>query len=291
MGIKTVTVTTGIEDTRIRAASADLNYGASVSLGHEDNVPVLFRLATAQIPKAFIKAVRFSILTDNVLSTTAFRVAPTANWVVGTADGAAQEGSCCWNGIAYSAGGTTPWLGGSNFSSADYIVAISGTFATQNARIISSLPVEWFVGWRDNLYTNNGFVLIRASGAAAVNIATSEQGVNLGPRFEFDIYDGACNEPVPSSASNSNLVCDDENELAIAALRRLRPYGWLLTGLEVIKPFGLKEEFRELFDHYHDVDGCTNQDSCKRALRFLQLEYDLPILESIALMKRISEGK
>src|SRR5574343_1493076 len=112
-----------------------------------------------------------------------------------------------------SAGGTTPWTGGAAFSSSDYVAdtnppQLNPALLNNFAKV--ELPVVWFTNWRDGITVANGFALLAPTAQANFNSMNSGTA-SLRPYFEFDIYDGAQNEPVPSQSQRSHPVDDDDN--------------------------------------------------------------------------------
>ena len=189
----TISGTTDIEDATIRSANS-LNYGATTTLFVMSSPRhVLMRCATAAIPAGTLTAARlkaYAKYSASAATATIYRVAQANSaWVEGTANGAAQTGSCCWNNLAYD--GTTPtnWAGSAGLQTAttDYDTANTATLVATSAIAqweTATLTTAWFTAWRDATWANAGMVLKLTTGTQ-LDCPSTENASNQ-PYFEID---------------------------------------------------------------------------------------------------------
>lgn len=194
--------TSNIQDTFLRSDFGDTNYGAngSIIVGKSTGVRrELIRVVAAAIPRGIITGFRFVFYRYSDASQSAagtlqiYSVKDAAAWVAGTANGANQVGSSCWNKLLYN---TTDWPGsaGCGTSGTDYDAAPVATqafaayAAGPDAKLSIDLPISLAVSWRDGLRVANGLVIKEA--AEAVNgsffLGRSINAASNQPTFEVD---------------------------------------------------------------------------------------------------------
>jgi len=150
------------------------------------------------IPKGLIAAARFfSSKTGNIGVASGdvhnqpvyyYRIVDASTWVQGTGGWEYQAGSSSWN---YRVSSTTHWAGGAAFSSADYVADASppsistANYAGMDVRHANLYP-DWFMGWRDGRYVNNGFVSFTNDPQVCLDISNTPAASYLQPYFEID---------------------------------------------------------------------------------------------------------
>lgn len=158
----------------------------------------VIRFATGALPDGSILAVRlclwqnpFAASTQDSIITIR-RIKAANDWAVGTATGASQAGSCCWNYAKYN---TQGWAGsvGCGTEGTDYdtdasppSLALAAFTSGSNTVRTITLPVAWVTGWRSG--GNNGIMLKEASedtsGKFLFFLSTEVTG--FGPYLEID---------------------------------------------------------------------------------------------------------
>ena len=188
-----------IADTAITSASPTFNFGAGVAmeLGVYGGTTArgLVRM-TGTIPAGNITGARFFMFmvndAGNMLNPGtlyAMAVKDANSWVVGTANGANQAGSCDWS---YAKDAGQAWAGAAGCSTAgtDYDNDTSWAMPFPNHAAgwyAIALNPQWFMDWRDSVRTNNGFLLKTNEAAnAVVNFYSTDWSSNK-PYIELDV--------------------------------------------------------------------------------------------------------
>jgi hypothetical protein len=199
-----------IEDTYILKTSDTFNYGAvtNFNVGRNANDQqlsrALVRVDEAQIPTGSIVGFRvlfyqWSDASASVGGTiTIYQVrdpgTPDNDWVVGTAAGAEQAGSCAW---AWAKWNTQSWAGGDGLvAPTDYFSAGStGTYVysayTVGADVqrTVTLPPVWATQWKLGTRPNEGTFWL-SDGEGSNNTRTLMRSTEFGsnePSFEVDV--------------------------------------------------------------------------------------------------------
>lgn len=183
---------TSIQDTRLVQGSHN-NYGASTQLSvvgqSGARQRALFRMASATLPSGTINDARLYVYAtaDGGHDIVAYKVVTTKQWVVGTANGAVQAGSCDWYDIVDN---TTQWATAGMGSGTDYVADASpptlATGFTLNTYQHWHLPAAWIVDWRNTPANNQGCVLFDNTNAAGVFTCRSCDYVGTNPYLEVD---------------------------------------------------------------------------------------------------------
>jgi hypothetical protein len=183
-----------IDDTIIISVAADKNYGIYDYLHMANSAYVaLVRCATSSIPAGKIVAARYCWPGAGVVvagtSLGLYRVVPAAAWVEGSAYGAIQAGSCCWNYCQYTA---LAWAAG-HWTTADRVDDPSPPIITAVAATPGNvvLPTAWFEGWRGSTFANNGFSVVGNVSGPVFFQFDGGYALNLCPYFEIDYIPNA----------------------------------------------------------------------------------------------------
>lgn len=184
-----ITGTTDIEDNYLASNTlANSNYGNATTLfmrppGATTEQRPLIRILAGNIPAGTIAA--FKLFTYSPYNTAgtiyAYFVADANDWVEGTATGAVQSGSSCWNQCKKDA---QNWAGhptlGCYVSGTDYDADASPpsmTFdATYNKWRQFDLKPEWPPLWRDAARATNGLIFSLPGAGQQYRMQSSEHG-------------------------------------------------------------------------------------------------------------------
>ena len=78
-------------------------------------------------------------------------------------------------------------------------------------------------------------------------------------------------------AGDFQVFDDDEND-AISSIQKRYPDSWFDVGFKLMRKMNLENDYATIYNH-HVAEGSSPEHACKRAIRDLQLEHDLSIVE------------